>query len=219
MKNRKHIPLAGIKVLILGALGAMIQVHAAVPFTPNDQPPGYAAPMALSTDCIAVGCTLVVPTNTLGGGKAYRPWFENGAWQGDLVEYTVATDGKITTTIDLTTSPPTNSGANWSARLKFNAAATALATWWNTGRKVITMNGVNQIAFRWETLANAQKTALDSATALAAPASPPPSPVLNFVRGDRTGEKANGGAYRDRYNVLGDIMHSNPVYEIGRAHV
>jgi hypothetical protein len=214
MKNRKHSPSISLKALVLSALGIITQVHAAAPFTPNDQPPGYAAPIALSTDCLQIGCTLSVPTNTLGGGKAYRPWFENGAWQGDLVEYSVTALGKLSTTIDLTVNPPINTltKANWSARLKFDGAATALTTWWNTARKVITMNGSSQVAFRWETLGAAQKTALDSVTALAAPASPPPSPVLNFVRGDRSGEATNGGTYRNRYNVLGDIMHSNPVY-------
>jgi Tfp pilus tip-associated adhesin PilY1 len=38
---------------------------------------------------------------------------------------------------------------------------------------------------------------------------------LNYIRGDTTNEDQNGGAFRDRYQVLGDIVHSSPVFEDG----
>ncbi len=36
--------------------------------------------------------------------------------------------------------------------------------------------------------------------------------IANYIRGDRTKEKQNGGALRDRVNILGDIVHSSPAY-------
>ncbi len=37
-------------------------------------------------------------------------------------------------------------------------------------------------------------------------------PVLNFLRGDRTGEVQQGGTLRQRASALGDIVHSRPYY-------
>ena len=37
--------------------------------------------------------------------------------------------------------------------------------------------------------------------------------MLNYLRGDQTGEVQNGGAFRSRLNtVLGDIVNSSPLY-------
>ncbi len=36
--------------------------------------------------------------------------------------------------------------------------------------------------------------------------------VVNYLRGDRSGEKSNGGAFRNRLSLLGDIVNSQPVY-------
>ena len=54
--------------------------------------------------------TLKEPNLQLGATKAYRPWFENGSWQGDVVEYSVATDGALSTSVVLTGTSPTNPG-------------------------------------------------------------------------------------------------------------
>lgn len=36
--------------------------------------------------------------------------------------------------------------------------------------------------------------------------------VVNYLRGDRSGEQSNGGTYRNRVSLLGDIVNSQPVY-------
>ncbi|KGJ88145.1 pilus assembly protein [Thalassotalea sp. ND16A] len=171
-------------------------VSAAAPFTANEQPVGYLQPMALST------------TNLENGAYGYRPWFENGAWQGDLVQYTISHGGASTTSVDLSTTTPTNSGSNWSARLEFSALEAADSSYWTNSRKIITHNGTKQVAFRWNNLSASQQEQLDQVSYLNAASA---SPILDFVRGDRSNEKPNGDL-RPRYSVLGDIVHSNPVY-------
>jgi outer membrane protein assembly factor BamB len=196
MKYSIHLlrSLAGVLPLLMTA-----QVHAAGAFDPFEQPLGSIAPLTLTT------------TDLASGAMAYRGWFENGGWQGDLIEYTVSSTGGLTTSVDLTEASPTNPGsppANWSAHVQFAAAETTSSTYWTNSRKVITYNGSAQKAFRWDNLSDPHKTALDAA---AASADADTSLILDFVRGDRSHETPNGG-YRRRYTVLGDIIHSNPVY-------
>ena len=70
-----------------------LQVQAA-PINPQMQPLGYIGAIELST------------TDLTNGAKAYRGWFENGNWQGDLVEYDVSNQGNLTTSIDLSLLKP-----------------------------------------------------------------------------------------------------------------
>jgi len=79
----------------------------------------------------------------------------------------------------------------------------------DTGRKIVTLVGSTGIPFRWGSLSSAQKTALDAASSAATS-----SPVLDFIRGDRSNEDPNGLQYRVRAtdNILGDIIHSTPLH-------
>jgi hypothetical protein len=188
------------KLMLLSASMVLSQQGAAVPIDPEGQPLGFIGPMELST------------TDLSNGAKGYRGWFENGGWQGDLIEYDVTNTGGISTSIDLTGPSPQlgAGGANWSAHVNFAATADTTSHW-NTGRKIIFSNsyGGNQKAFRWENLDVYQKAALDNLTAVEATGNP--SPVLNYLRGDRINEGV-AGSMRSRFTVLGDIIHSNPVY-------
>jgi len=78
---------------------------------------------------------------------------------------------------------------------------------YNTGRMIVTYNATG-VPFRWVNLSATQKTALDSATASAAAT----SPILDYIRGQRSNELPNGANYRARSDVLGDIIHSTPLY-------
>lgn len=101
------------------SLSISYNCFAADRFIPEDaaqinEPQVYIAPIELSNSDLRTGDV-----------KGYRPWFENGAWQGDLIELDVDTDGTITSTVDLSVSPPTSepnsetSEENWSARIQF----------------------------------------------------------------------------------------------------
>ena len=182
------------------------QLYAAAAFTPTDpdtglwtgeQPLGSIGPIELSD------------SNLAGGVNGYRGWFENGAWQGDLIEYDISAGGALSTSIDLTGTSPVQStgGTNWSAFLQFDTNDD-VATYWNTGRKIITRNGNLQIPFRWDDLSDTQKAAVDSVGFANGNTS---SNILNFIRGDRSLEYPNG-SYRYRFSLLGDIIHSSPEY-------
>jgi type IV pilus assembly protein PilY1 len=67
-------------------------------------------------------------------------------------------------------------------------------------RNIFTFNGTSGSTFTWAGLTGAQRTALGS------------SAVLDYLRGSAANEVKNGGTYRDRTTVLGDIDHSSPVY-------
>ena len=173
------------------------QVYAAAPFSPADQPLGYIGPIELSN------------SNISNGAKAYRGWFENGAWQGDLIEYDVSSSGVLSSSIDLTGQSPAQGtpATNWSAHVQF-AANELTAGYWNSGRKIITYSGSSQVGFRWSDLSAVQQQAVDL-TAFNSSATS--SDVVNFLRGDRSLEYP-AGTMRLRFSVLGDIIHSNPEY-------
>ena len=196
MNRNRHFlrSLAGVLPLLMTA-----QLQAAGAFDPAGQPLGSMAPLTLST------------TDLANGALAYRGWFENGTWQGDIIEYTVSSSGGLRTSVDLTDVSPSNPGAapaNWSAHVQFAAAEATSSSYWTDTRRVITYNGSIQKAFRWDSLSSTQKTELDAAAAAGGTTG---SNILNFVRGDRSNETPNGG-YRARYTVMGDVIHSNSVY-------
>ncbi len=187
-----------LKTTLLVTSLLISQVYAATIFSPADQPLGYIGPIELSNVDLASGTT-----------RAYRGWYENGSWQGDLIEYDVNSTGGLTTSIDLTgTSPAQGATAtNWSAHVQF-AANELTSGYWSTGRQIITYTGSSQIPFRWSNLSTSQKQALDLAAFNNGATS---SNIVNFLRGDRSQEYPAGNM-RLRFSVLGDIIHSNPEY-------
>jgi len=154
--------------------------------------------------------TLKQPNLRLGPTQAYRSWFENGAWQGDIIEYDVDTNGKHSTDVAIGAHPASDGNSNWSARFEFAQQQATVADYWKSasGRKIITWDGNRQVAFRWDTLSASQRTLLDPATKTSGTYD---SPVLNFVRGDRSQESPNG-LLRKRHGLLGDTGKIQPLY-------
>ncbi len=89
----------------------------------------------------------------------------------------------------------------------------AVAGWDGTGnlgsyasRNIYTYNGSNAVSFVYGNLSPTQQTALNSSVDL-----------TNYIRGDKSKEISNGGTFRDRAYLLGDIVDSDPWF-VGQAN-
>ena len=190
MQHKITSPAATLATTLL----LISQAQGAAPFDPANQPLGYIGPVELSV------------TDLKAGANGFRGWYENGSWQGDLIEYTVSSNGNMTTSIDLTGLQPKQTGTeNWSANVVFSEQD---ASYWNDERQIILGTGDSQSAFRWSKLTSEQREMIDP---LAASNNAGTSDVMNFLRGDQSNEFP-GGALRQRFSIFGDVIHSNPEY-------
>lgn len=67
-------------------------------------------------------------------------------------------------------------------------------------RQIFTYDGSDGQVFSWANLSGSQQSALGNQN------------VFNYLRGDQSLELNNGGSYRNRNSLLGDIIHSSPAY-------
>ncbi len=120
-----------------------------------------------------------------GNVVAYTPWFENGTFRGDLIASPVTSSGAVNLLVPMWRAAPVLDGQHY-----------------QTGRRIVTSDGIGSgIPFQFLDLTPAQQLQVGSAS------------ILDYVRGDRSNESAAG--MRVRSSVLGDIIHSAPVY-VGR---
>ncbi|MCC5796413.1 MAG: pilus assembly protein PilY [Methylophaga sp.] len=81
--------------------------------------------------------------------------------------------------------------------LEWDAGSLMLAA---NSRVIVSHDGTNGVPFRWNNLSASQQSQLLSEN------------VLNYVRGEQANEITNGGTFRNRSRVLGDIINSSPVF-------
>lgn len=74
-------------------------------------------------------------------------------------------------------------------------------------RTMLTFDGARGVALFWPALTGAQQAALDPAFS-----GSDSSPVLDYLRGERGSEVAQGGTLRTRTSVLGDIINASPTW-------
>lgn len=92
----------------------------------------------------------------------------------------------------------------WSAQTLLDTAVAGGG--WSTTRNIATWNPTlksgagSGTPFLWENLSAAQRTQLGSEA------------TLQYLRGDQSQEKHNGGALRNRSHILGDMVNSTPQY-------
>ena len=125
---------------------------------------------------------------TSGKEIVYRGNYEKQYWGGNLVAYQVNATGDVSTA-----TQPWNGGAAYQIELQ-GAANRYIVTSKTDGTK---------IPFEW---ANLSAGAVSQQTDLVSTA------VLNYLRGDRTGEVQQGGTFRQRTSPMGDVVHSRPLY-------
>lgn len=142
--------------------------------------------------------------------RIYQAIFRTIDWSGQLLAFAI---DEFTGEVLYTGSGP--QGALWDAAQQLGLQN------YNTGRRILTYKPSTKegIAFRWPTNpASPSLSELDLSQALALNTSPVTGLVddlgserLNFIRGNQAEEEQNGGIFRNRSTVLGDIINSNPV--------
>ncbi len=115
----------------------------------------------------------------------YQAGFNSTDWSGDLLAYKVLANG-------------------FAGPLQWNAATELDQAYGQnpSGRDLVTWRPDKSkgVAFAWNSLSQSQRAALGSQSLLA------------FIAGSHANEQQNGGSYRNRTTLLGDIIDSNPVF-------
>ncbi|WP_421240435.1 pilus assembly protein [Aeromonas enteropelogenes] len=114
----------------------------------------------------------------------YQARYNSGDWSGQLVSIPLNSDGSL-------------GNIAWDA-------ATLIPE--PSARSIFTRQGGAGIAFTWEVLNNTNRALLNIAGDNLGESR------VAYLRGERGGEQRNGGAFRNRSDLLGDIINSDPVY-------
>lgn len=117
------------------------------------------------------------------GSTIFQSSYKSDNWTGDVKAYSINQ----------------SSGAVVSDSYIWSAQGHLESLNWDTGRIIGTYNGTSGVAFRYNSLTATQQSQLNQNQ-------------LNYIRGNDALEEDNGGGYRNRTYILGDIVHSVPVY-------
>lgn len=152
-----------------------------------------------SSSSVAANSTSLTTSSLL-----YQATFNPGsattdAWTGDVDAYTITSSTTINTT------------PVWDAQAQLDAQGTNryIATW---DPYQVNSSGATTpaaVGFDWTNLSTTLKTDLDT---LSGTADTLGQLRLNYLRGDNTQDQANGGTFRTRQHLLGDIVDSSPAY-------
>ncbi len=169
-----------------------------------------------AASALGSGASLAANSTELNTGTViYQASYNTSVWTGDLKAFDVnQSNGSVDT-----------SNPSWSASSQLVASATSTVTGnvkTYPNRNIMTYNpdaaaGAQFVAFKDASastppaLSNTELAALGSTTAGQAQ-------MVDYLRGDNTLEKRNGGSFRDRVTTagtdspMGDVIDSQPVY-------
>ena len=123
----------------------------------------------------------------------FQASYSSEGWTGSLKAYEV---DPVTGEVNIT-------DPEWSAAELLQSRS------WNT-RLIATYDGTAGIPFQFDRLTDTQKGQLDENWATDDTLA---RNLMQYLRGDTANEVKNGGALRNRFWVLGDIVHSSPVFK------
>lgn len=185
-------------------------------------------------DRLGSASTVAFSTTSLSANsKVYLAQFnKNGnKWSGELLAYQLdLATGNIQTIADPSDATQQIPNLQWNAATVLDNRSTPVAS-----RKIFTYDSAavinpnkqgQGIPFRWASLTDGQKNDLktnpdgsdgiggSTDTSVIAASETKAQARLNFLRGDRSNEFSQSGTYsfRDRSILLGDIIHSDPVF-------
>ncbi|PCH82929.1 MAG: pilus assembly protein [Piscirickettsiaceae bacterium] len=182
--------------------------------TPQDVADSLNAALANISSRTSSAASVALNAGSIGANsRVYQAKFDTEKWSGQVLSFTVSLAGAVSTT------PNWDAGCKMTGGLCPTTGGTETGQNWDTGRNIITYKPSNGdgIPFRWPaTPATPTSTELDVnqtsaldidfATSLA-----DGNAMLRwqYIRGDRSNETTT---FRTRDSVLGDVIHSAPVY-------
>jgi len=128
--------------------------------------------------------------------RVYQAKFNSGDWTGQLLSFPVqSVDNPVTPENEVGTLMP----AEWDASAELPVFGS---------RAIITRNpdSGNAVGFRWADIGTTRQGELEPL------ADGQGSQRLDFLRGDGSRERLNGGPFRNRPRKLGDIVSSSPIF-------
>jgi len=148
---------------------------------------------------VGAGASVAVNTGSIQtNSKLFLARFNSTDWSGNLVAFAINPDGSLAAHLDLNGLQVPNGPPGWESASQIPTA---------NNRIIVTYDGAAGVPFRWGNISGSQKNVLDAANAANAS-----SPILNWLRGDQSNEVSNSGTLRNRSTVLGDIIHSSPLF-------
>lgn len=169
--------------------------HAAInghgTFVAANDPQAFANGLrsALAAIVERIGSAANVATNSVSIGtdtRLFQATFLAGQWTGNLFSFAITAGG-------------VNSTPVWSAQNGIPIPFTA--------RRLFAEVGGSAVDLNWANLDSAKRSALNAA-AIPSPGNGPA--ILDYLRGNTALERRNGGSFRNRNSVLGDIVNSSP---------
>jgi hypothetical protein len=150
----------------------------------------------------ASGSSVAINAQELQGDTAlYQATYVPSNWTGDIKAKPLdPTTGGVVQVQDGTGAWVDQ--VDWSAADRLDNRTAA--------RKIITFNDTTEggVIFNYTSISNNQRDLLDPATGFDVTLV---TNTIEFLRGDTSNESANGGIFRDRVSLLGDVVHASPV--------
>jgi type IV pilus assembly protein PilY1 len=128
--------------------------------------------------------------------------YSSEGWTGDLKAFNV---DEISGDVDVL-NPAWSAAQNLDLKVKSSG--------WDS-RLIASYNGSSGIPFRFDSLADTQKSMIDADWATD---SIPARNIMDYLHGDTSNEVRNGGGLRSRFSALGDIVHSTPAFKNGLVY-
>jgi type IV pilus assembly protein PilY1 len=139
-------------------------------------------------------------TSLSSSSYLYQATFNTGssttnAWTGDLDAYSISSSAVISTT------------ANWDAQTLLDTQGTNryIATWDPNHTNSSGTTVAAGVPFEWSNISTTLQSALEPSDTLG-------QLRLSYLRGSNSEDLANGGTFRTRQHILGDIVDSSPLY-------
>ena len=214
----KSLKTAGIKTYVIGlgagvepsvnplaaaSLTAMAVAGGTINYYPASSPEALVNGLnniliSVQAGSSSTTAAAVNSSNLQAGSKEYQASFMSSDniyqdWTGNLVEIA----------LDPTTGSPTG-GPVWSTQTNLDtqtSTSRVIATW----NPTLNSGAGGGAPFQWTSISTSQQ-------ALLQPSDTQGASRLLYLRGDTSLENRNGGAFRNRTHLLGDIINSRPMY-------